>query len=128
MLHLHFSIAAIVATCVACVAASGGLFLAWCVLKRRKPHALVVWGHPLAGLTALTLVYVAVTGWDGSPDLMLDVGALVLTVAFLGGGLLYALRASHVNPPFGVMLVHGALALSACVLLIIGLVAATRTS
>lgn len=113
---------ALVATCFACAAAAGGLFLAVCVVRRRKPPLAVAWGHPLAGLTALTLIYVAVTGWQGPRDLPLDAGALVITFAFLGGGLLYALRATKLPRPFFVILIHGLAALTGCALLVIGLV------
>ncbi|WP_145961199.1 hypothetical protein [Salinisphaera sp. LB1] len=127
MPHAYFVVIAIIATCVACVAASGGLFLAKCALRKRKPPAIVAWGHPVSGLTALTVVYVAVTGWQGSADVMLDFGALMLTAAFAGGCLLYALRASHLTQPLAIILIHGGLAITACGLLIMGVISAAST-
>lgn len=113
---------ALVATALACGAAAGGLFLAFCVVTRRRPPMVVARGHPLAALAALTLIYVAVTAWHGPRDLPLDAGALVLTFAFVGGGLLYALRATRLPRPFFVILIHGMGALTGCALLIVGLV------
>ncbi|GEM_PF-2222665 len=117
---MDFVIIAAIATGIACVAASAGLFLAWCALTKRKPSALAAWGHPVVGLTALTVVYVVVTGWRGPTNVMLDFGALSLTAAFAGGCLLYALRVSHLTQPFIVICIHGGLAIMACVLLTIG--------
>lgn len=113
---------AAVATAVACAAALAGLFLAGCLLARRRLPRLLVRAHPLAGLTALALIYWAVITWRGPRDLPLDAGALVLTLAFLGGGLIFALRTTRLpRPPF-VILLHGFAALCGCALLIVGLV------
>lgn len=112
---------AAVAAAFACAAALGGLFLAGRILRNRPTPRVIVWAHPLAGLTALTLIYIAVTGWRGPRDLPLDAGALVLTFAFLGGALLFALGITRLPRPFFVIALHGVAAVSACGLLIVGL-------
>lgn len=109
------------ATAVAWAAALAGLFLAGCRLRGRRPPRTVAWAHPLAGMVALTLIYVAVTAWRGPRDLPLDAGALVLTLAFAGGGLLFSLRVTRLPRPVFVILLHGLAALCGCVLLIVGL-------
>ncbi len=113
---------ALVATAVVCGAAAGGAYLAGCGMMNCRPVTAVIWGHPLAAITGLALLYVVVFGWHGPRDLPLDAGALVLTLAFLGGGLLFALRATRLPQPLFVIFLHGLGALFGCALLIVGLV------
>lgn len=115
---------ALAGTATAIAAALAGLTLAGLFLARRSPPRLLQFAHPVAGITALVLVYVAVTAWHGPRDLPLDAGALVLALVFLGGGLLFALRLSRLPRPWFAVALHGGAALLACVLLVIGLVRA----
>lgn len=112
---------AIAGTAAALVTAIAGLSLVSIYLVRRSaPRALLV-GHPLVGMVALSLVYVAVVGWQGPRNLPLDAGAVVLALVFLGGVLLFALRLNRLPQPFFVVALHGGAALFSCVLLVIGL-------
>lgn len=78
--------------------------------------------HPILVITALTVLIVKVVFfWRGPRDLVLDAGILVLVMAFLGGGLLFALRVTRVPRPLFVIGLHGAMASLACALLVIGL-------
>lgn len=110
------------ATAVACAAALAGLFLVWCALSGRRPPRPLTLAHPFAGLAALAMLYVTVIGWRGPRDLPLDAGALVLTLAFAGGGLMFSLRLSRLPRPVFVIFLHGFAALCGCALLIVGLV------
>ena len=109
------------AAAVACAAATVGLTLLGYRLARRRPPRLVGWAHMLLGLSALGLAYAAATLWRDPRSLPFDAGALVLTLTLLGGGLLFALRLTRLPRPLFVILVHGAAALLACTLLILGL-------
>lgn len=107
---------------VAAVAAAlAGLSLVVLYLSgRRAPRALQV-GHPIAGVVALVLTVIAAFAWQGPRDLPFDAGGVVLALVFLGGGLLFALRLNRLPQPSFVVVVHGAAAVLACALLLIGL-------
>lgn len=112
---------AVSAMATAWAAAGLGLLLFAYRLIRRRPPGMAGWVHPLLGLAAATLAYAAVIRWTGPRSLPFDAGALVLTFALLGGGLLFALRLTRVPRPVFVIVVHGAAALLACSLLVVGL-------
>lgn len=98
-----------------------GLALLAYRLARRRPRRATVWAHPLLGILAVGVLYAAVLSWRGLRILPLDAGALVLTFALLGGGLLFALRVTRLPRPLFVILVHGAAALLGGALVLVGL-------
>lgn len=78
--------------------------------------------HPILVIAALTVLIVKVVFfWQGPRDLPLDAGILVFVMAFLGGGLLFALRVTRVPRPLFVIGLHAVMASLACALLVIGL-------
>ncbi|MGH8127736.1 MAG: hypothetical protein ACRETC_05130 [Gammaproteobacteria bacterium] len=111
----------VIAAGVACAAVTLGLALLGFRLVRQRPPQLAGWLHPLFGLTAVGLAYAASVLWQGPRSLPFDAGALVLTLAFVGGCLLFALRLTRLPRPLFVILIHGAAATLGCVLLMVGL-------
>lgn len=112
---------AIAGFAVALAAALAGLALLTGRLIRHPPPRIVLTFHPLAGAAALILSWVVFVSWSGPRDLPLDAGALVLSLTFVGGGLLFALRVTRLPRPLFVVALHGAAALVACALILIGL-------
>jgi peptidoglycan/LPS O-acetylase OafA/YrhL len=114
-------ILALVGTALALAAALAGLVLiGFRIARRRMPRRLLA-AHPVVGITALICLWVAFALWRGPHDLAFDAGTLVLTFAFAGGVLMFALRATRLPRPFFVAMLHGAGALFGCALLIVGL-------
>jgi hypothetical protein len=109
------------AMALAWVASGLGLLLFGYRLFRHRPSKIAGWAHPLLGVAAIGWVYATVIFRPGPRSLPFDVGALVLTLTLLGGGLLFALRLTRVPRPVFVIVVHGAAALLGCSLLVVGL-------
>lgn len=105
----------------ACAAATLGITLLGFRLVRHRPPRLAGWAHPLFGLAAVGLAYAASVLWHGPRSLPFDAGALVLTLALVGGCLLFALRLTRLPRPLFVILIHGVAATLGCALLVVGL-------
>ncbi|MDN5863807.1 MAG: hypothetical protein L0I62_01105 [Gammaproteobacteria bacterium] len=116
---------AVAGSIVAWLAALGGLTLAVYVVSRRPAPRWLVWLHPAAGTTALVLLWVAFTLWPGPRDLPLDAGIIALTLAFVAGSFMFSLRATCLPVPVFAIALHALAALSACALLIVGLLHAS---
>jgi len=110
--------------CVAAwIAALAGLALAAAHLMRRKPAAWLAGAHPLAATAALVLLWTAIVRWPGPDDMLLNSGVFVVTLAFVAGAFLFALRRAGLRRmPAVVIGPHALVALVGCGLLIAGLV------
>lgn len=104
------------------LAALAGLWLAaGHVLHRRFP-AWLMWVHPLAAMAAMVSLWVAVVRWPGADSLVFNSGVFVLTLAFVAGAFLFALRRAGLRRmPAIVIGPHAVVALVGCGLLIAGL-------
>lgn len=112
---------AYLATAVVAATILLGLSLFGFRLAGRRPPRAVGWMHPALGISAIVLLYVTAFAWPGPHSLPFDAGTLVLTLTFVGGGLLLALRLNRLPRPLFVILVHGAAALLGGALLVVGL-------
>jgi len=110
--------------CVAAwIAALAGLALAAAHLMRRKPAAWLAGAHPLAATAALVLLWAAIVRRPGPDDMLLNSGVFVVTLAFVAGAFLFALRRAGLRRmPAVVIGPHALVALVGCGLLIAGLV------
>jgi hypothetical protein len=82
---------------------------------------VLLWLHPIAATSALACVWIAVVRLPGPPDMAFNSGAMVLTLAFVVGAFLFALRRIPVPLPIIAIALHGAAAVGACALLTRGL-------
>ncbi|HEX7340267.1 MAG TPA: hypothetical protein VF271_10100 [Rhodanobacteraceae bacterium] len=85
------------------------------------PKALL-WLHPLLAVITVACLWTAVALWSGKADYFFNSGTFVVSLAFVAGGLLYAVRKWGGRPPLIVTGMHGAVAILGSVLLIVGLV------
>lgn len=112
---------AVVGTALAWLAAAGGVTLAAWHFLRRSPPRWLLRGHPLAGMTALALMWAVFALWQGPRDLPLDAGTIVLTFAFAAGAFMFSLRTTRLPVPGLAIVLHGIGALTGAALLIVGL-------
>lgn len=113
---------AILGSALAWGAVVAGLLLAGGHVARRRPPTWQLWMHPVAATLALVCLWSSVVLWQGSSDMLLNAGVFVLTLAFVAGAFMFALRVSGLHhPPVIAIALHGLVALVACSLLIAGL-------
>lgn len=103
------------------LAALGGITLISLRLTRRRLPFWLLVAHPVTGFSGLICLWAGFALWRGTRNLPLDAGVLVLTFAFAGGLLMFALRATDLPRPLFVVALHGAAALFGCALLLVGL-------
>ncbi|HET7267564.1 MAG TPA: hypothetical protein VFJ15_05595 [Oleiagrimonas sp.] len=108
---------------VAWLAALAGLTLAVGHVARWRFPRWLMWAHPTAATVALACLWVAVVRRAGPTDLVLNSGVFVLTLAWVAGVFLFALRRSGLRRmPAIVIGPHALVALAGCGLLVAGLV------
>lgn len=104
------------------LAAFGGLFLLFMRLVRRPVRRISGPLHGGFAGIALVVLVALIAVYGGPENLLLNDSAVILFMAFCGGGLLYALRATRKPQPLYLIFLHGAMALVGVSLLVGGLV------
>lgn len=98
--------------------AAGGITLAVLEARGHAPPLPVSTVHGIAALAAIVLLVLRDIAHPGSH--LVNSATLVFMLAAGGGLLLFAFRASHQRLPLPVVVLHGAFALMALLLLTIG--------
>lgn len=116
---------ALIATALAWVTVVVGIVLAILEVARRRVPRWLLWFHPGVAVATLVCAWWAVAILPGPPDLSFNSGALVLTLAFVIGAALYALRRMHTPPVILVIALHAAVAIPGAALVTIGMMHVT---
>lgn len=101
-----------------CAAAILGLSLAVMGLRYRRGSPALGLTH--AGIAIVALVLLGTQLFHGPIHMLYDDAALVFVLTLAGGVVLLALREGRKPPPGVVVGIHGATALTALVLLVVG--------
>lgn len=104
------------------VAAVFGLSLAVMGLRYHRGSLRLGLSH--AAIAILALILLGIQIFHESIHMLYDDAALVFVLTLAGGVVLLALREGHKPPPGVVVGIHGAMAITALVLLVVGYVRA----
>lgn len=98
-----------------------GLTLAVCYARGRRAPKVALWAHPVLAVLAVACLWAGAILWPGAKHYLFNSGTFVVTLAFLAGGLLFALRRAGNRAPMIVIGMHAAVALIGCAVLTAGL-------